>query len=665
MANYSKQVASLADKYGINTETNAVFDTIIKLFDNKANYQMWAIKAVFERKVTIDNLIAIADWAEKNHTAISKLSKKNLVTYTSENDFNVLLIEIETIDKIALMKKVISYFNTAQKKMLTEYMKINELTSLDGRKESFTNSYNLLYKFNKMPKYRKEKFISLASAYTSISSLLEGIKNCLNKSYSWNKEDFLNFLEFNQKEGCEIVYNKGNIVIVQIPDFDTAKLLCGGGRTEWCLTREAQYFRNYVTSVSSRVQYFLFNFGKPEADDTAHVGFTVDSNQGITYAHSTKNHNMMGEGMEYRGKRLNISTLLGNYGIDMGIFLRLKGNAPFKWDMENFLKFIKENESYAAICYSKDNRVVAKILNEDFERKILNHTYIQVKSIRNSAPNQTSQYLLFDFNLDKNSENCIVSIYYTMDKFNTETLFSMENAYNKSLKGTNFFETIGIKESDYFKKEKISPSLLLHKLIEENKEDEAVKLIEDTEDEIDVNFVFDDNVPIYGAISKNMVKLFSKIFNHKKFNHNVVDGFENTILGSLIYLSRTPEFIRKKSDEESINGMISEVLNSTHYNLNGVDCVLDTPLNISCESEKSLWITQELVKNPRVDVNLKNDFGNNALSIAICAKNSGAVKALLTRKDLVISKEQIEAAKSIGIDIKKELVSVPSYASAV
>ena len=78
-----------------------------------------------------------------------------------------------------------------------------------------------------------------------------------------------------------------------------------------------------------------------------------------------------------------------------------------------------------------------------------------------------------------------------------------------------------------------------------------------------------------------------------------------------------------------------------------------------------MWITQELVKNPRVDVNLKNDFGNNALSIAICAKNSGAVKALLTRKDLVISKEQIEAAKSIGIDIKKELVSVPSYASAV
>ena len=665
MTNYSKQVASLAEKYKINVDTNAVFKTLVNLFENKTNYQLWAIKAVFESKTSVDNMISIARWAENNHNAISKLSKKNLVAYISTADFTLLSNEMETLNKIALMKKVINFFNTAQKKMLTDYMHVNELTSTCGNNAVFLENFTLLSKFNKMPRYRKEKFISLASAYTNVNSLVDGIKNCLNKSYTWSKEDFLNFLDYNAKKECEIVYNNGNVVIVRVPDFETSKLLCGGGRTEWCLTREAQYFRNYVTSVDSRSQYFLFNFGKPEADDLAHVGFTVDSAQGIVNAHSTKNHNMMGDGMEYRGKRLNISSLLSNFNIDMGLFLRLKGNPPFEWGIEHFLNYIKQNDKKASICYSKDNRIIVNVRDEGFERNVLAHTYIQIKPIRTDTfRSPTSQYLLFDFNLDKNSENCIVSLYYTKDRFNTRSLNSIDNAYNKSLKNNDFLKSIGIEESDFLENDEIDPSLLLHKLIEEGKENEAIKLIDEHNKNIDVNYVFEDNTPIYGAIGKKMVNLFSKIFNHEKFNSNVVDGFENTILGSLIYLLRTPEFIRSKEDEKNIEKMILEVIHSDKYDINSPDCVLDTPLNISCENVKSLWVTKELVKDPRVDVNRKNDFGNNALGIAIAEHNVEAVKLLLTRKDLEIAKEDINAAKAIGVDIKKELTLVPAYVTA-
>ncbi len=653
MANYSKQVASLAEKYGINTDTNEVFKKLMETFDNKTNYQLWALKSVFEGKATLQNILHFAIWAEANHSLISKLSKKNLTAYNSSNDFKILAKEIDTLNKIGTIKKIISFFNTAQKKMLTEHIGVNLFTSLDGSNKMLCDSYDLLTKFNRLPKYRKDKFISLASAYTNINSLIDGIKNCLNMTYSWDKDEFLSFLSFSVKKECEIVYNEGNIVIVRVPDFDTSKLLCGGGRTGWCLTRESQYFRNYVTSQPNRSQYFLFNFGKPESDDMSHVGFTVDPSIGITNAHSTKNHNMLGSGVEYRGKRVSISSLLSTLGIDMGLFLRLKGNAPFDWNLTSFLEYAKGKENMV-ICYTHDNRVIVKITSDNMARTLLSHTYIPLRAIRlNNASSDSLQYVLFDFNLRYNAENSIIGMYYTKDRFNTEHMSSMENAYNKVLTDTDYLKTIGIVESDYLSNVEIDPSLLLHKLIEENREDEAIKLINDKKDEVDVNYSFEENLPIYNAINRKMVKLFSVLINNPKFDSNVLDGFENTILGTLIYLWRTPEFIKSKEDEQCIRTMITETIHAKNYDINGVDCVMDSPLSISCENVKSLWVTEELVKDPRVDVNLKNDFGNTALDIALTEANKGAVNALLTRPDLVISSENKIMMKKIGIDVKK------------
>ena len=105
----------------------------------------------------------------------------------------------------------------------------------------------------------KNKFYSTCSALKSATSLHQAILDTLAQSYNWKegKEDLLAFIEYNAKD-CEVVFNEGPCVIVQVPSFDSSHKLCGGGRTGWCITRDEHYFKSYVTQYNNRSQYFLF-----------------------------------------------------------------------------------------------------------------------------------------------------------------------------------------------------------------------------------------------------------------------------------------------------------------------------------------------------------------------------------------------------------------------
>ena len=47
-----KQIEPLIKKYGINPETNTLFQNIIKLFADTPNYQVWAVKVIFSKALT-------------------------------------------------------------------------------------------------------------------------------------------------------------------------------------------------------------------------------------------------------------------------------------------------------------------------------------------------------------------------------------------------------------------------------------------------------------------------------------------------------------------------------------------------------------------------------------------------------------------------------------
>ena len=79
--NYSKkQINPLISKYCINVEKNTVFQSLILMFNEQPNYQVWAIKAVFEGIATVDDIKNIHDWAENNSTEIKNLIKGNIVS---------------------------------------------------------------------------------------------------------------------------------------------------------------------------------------------------------------------------------------------------------------------------------------------------------------------------------------------------------------------------------------------------------------------------------------------------------------------------------------------------------------------------------------------------------------------------------------------------------
>ena len=257
---FSKQVKPLIKKYVINPETNTLFQDVINLFSTTPNYQVWAVKLIFGKIIDLTELKRIKKWSDENKNLIKSLSKHNIISYSTDSDMDLLKEEISNLNAMAFVKKMISQFNTEQRHMLEEEINLKELNSLNVHTDKkFKDWYNILFKFNKLTSDRKNKFISLCSAYTNVNDMKDGLKKSTEESYMWNKKDFLSFIENNIKKS-EIVLNQDNIVILKIKNFTESQKLCGGGRTGWCITREKKYFDQYVSDKYNRNQYFFFNY---------------------------------------------------------------------------------------------------------------------------------------------------------------------------------------------------------------------------------------------------------------------------------------------------------------------------------------------------------------------------------------------------------------------
>ena len=281
MAYNKKQMQPLIDKFQINPETNKLFISTTEMFDGQPNYQIWAVKMIFSQTMNFNELEEIKNWVVNNQSSIAKLDKKNVVSYSSKNAIAQLKKEMMAIDKINLIKDVISHFNTEQRKMLTDAIFTKDFTPMEAYNDAHLVAWHdLLAAFNKKPSNRKNKFYSTCSAVKDMAKLRKLILDCLEETYEWNKEDLLAFVEHNAKD-CEIIFNKDNVVILSVPSFESSHKLCGSGRTQWCIARELDYFNRYVTNYDGkRTQYFLFDFNRKETDCFAHIGFTIEGNKG-------------------------------------------------------------------------------------------------------------------------------------------------------------------------------------------------------------------------------------------------------------------------------------------------------------------------------------------------------------------------------------------------
>lgn len=652
-----KQIEPLIKKYGINPETNTLFQNIIKLFADTPNYQVWAVKVIFSKAMTFEHLAYIKHWSDENKTLIKSLTKQNIVSYSSSSAVNCLLYEIEGLNMVSLVKNNINRFNTEQRHMLENAIKPNTVNGNTAHtNRTFQSWYKIFSKFDKLPETRKKKFISLCSAYRDLDAMKDGLAKSTEESYQWNKEDMLAFMH-NNTPACKVVFNQGSIVILEIPSFNESRKLCGGGRTGWCITREEIYFCQYVTSNPTHKQYFFFNFDKPETDEFAHIGFTVEENKGIVNAYSTKNHALLGEGIKYHGKYMNIYNVFTSFGIKMGSFLRLDKIKGFEWNLESIVRFVQSHDEDLAIAYQKNGRIILKALSKNGIEMLVSHTFISYKKY--NVDSRNSCYILMDFNLECNDDKAIVLMSYEKDTYNIDTLVSMTDTYGANIVRDKYLSKIGISTDDFINREKIKPTILLHKLIDEGDENGAIDLINKQGESFDVNYTFNARVPIFSAINNKMYKLFRVIINHKSFDGSKEDGFGETLLSSLLYAYGTDEINKSSEDERNMIAMITTILESDNFDFNIQDINLDTPINIASEKAKMNWIVKALASNPNVDVNVVNDFNRAALGNAIAKKNIEAIRILGKRPDLIVRDEDKALAKKMGINLDEYISPEP------
>ena len=654
--NYNKkQMQPLIDKYGINPETNKLFIKACEMFDGQSNYQLWAVKMIFSQSMTFEELERIHSWISENSNMISKLSKKNIVSYSKKSDIATLFKEIEGINRLSLIKNIISHFNTDQKKILTESILGKDYTPIEAYNNAKIEKWYDTFKiFNKKPMNIKNKFYSTCSALKTAEALHQAILDCLNESYNWKegKEDLLAFIEHNTKD-CKVVFNEGSCVVVRVPSFESSHKLCGNGRTGWCICREESQFNGYVGRYPNRDQYFLFDFSRRESDAFAHVGFTVEAGNGIVEAQTGHNQPMNHSPFVQGNESLSIHDVLKNFGIKMSTFIHLPDNLGFEWSMESFLEMVKKNVHSYAIAYEKNNKLIINVFTKDALTKIINKTFINLGHFGMIREND-KLYLLLDFDKKLDDGNSMIAFKYASDTYGDLSLTVAEGILGESYteNAEKYLSSIGIDTKDFINHEAIDPSILLHKYIDNGNEMKAIELIEKEKGSINVNYEFNQKVPVYSAIYKKMYKLFDVIINQEGFDTSFVDGFGETLLETLLYLYGSEEVVTNESDLKTIKSMINSILSCKTFDLNQIDIVNDTAINTACEYESTYWVVEKLVANKNVEINIVNDDDHSALTNCIENHNLEALKMLGKRPDLVVREQDTKLAKKMGINLK-------------
>jgi hypothetical protein len=645
-----KQLAPLITKFGIDVEKNTLFHRVINLFNGQSNYHVWAVKAVFSGEIDIESLETIKEWATNNPKQIQQLSKNgNIVSYTSKSDFKTLFKEIDGITKKAIVNDAISLFNTDQRNMLKTATNVDNISNIDATGAGvFKEWFKLLSAFTHLHRKKKDKVVRSLSAVRNIDELKKLIGEALKESYVWDKEDMLNFVQ-NNCPNVHITYDMGPIVILEIPTYQDSNKICYG-RTTWCITRSSDYFRQYVTDKKGNRQFFFFDFSKKETHELAHVGFTVSPKGGITNAHSTNNVSMIGTGVSVDNSYWNIQRLLTTNNISMGMFMNLRKLTAFKWEMDSIVDFIASTNG-CDIVFQRDNILIAKVTNNDTLNKMIGFSFIPTTNY--TLNNDTNAFVLFNLDMAIDSNESVIFMLYKKDIYGTFSPQIMYSTYGSNCADDKPLAKLGIVTTDFIECGPIDPNILLHKYIDENSEDAAIKLID--EGVVDVNYKFNNRIPVYAAIDNKMFNLFTKIVLDKNFNGSMDNGFGENMLQVILwscYLDPSTEVSKIEKNDKEIRSLVIDMLESGKFGVNDPDINDDTLMHIAAMDKNMSWLLDYLVRRPDVNPNLKNDINFSPLATALHENNMEGAKIIGMRPDLVVDEIDNEIAKSNGINLK-------------
>ena len=653
MATYRKKMMEpIINKFQIDPEKNKYFLEIVEMFDEQPNYQEWAVKMFFSKAATMPMIKAVRDFITRFSAQIKNLELQNIVSYNNKGKMERLIREMNGTASIAFLKTEFEKFNTEQKKMLIGRYCPPDIKPYDaGVSSEMKGVVKALQQLEELPSARKKNFWSNCSMLKTPEALIMAIKDAVTGRYSWDKEDFLYFLSHTpQTKDCKVIVDEGDVVVVHVPTWDASKILGGNGRTQWCICTEERFFKQYVTETSPKNdQYFLFDFSKKEYEELAHIGFTIRKGVGICNAFSCTDKDILNGSIQYKGHQYNIGKALSAAKVKLGNFIEVK-SAKFQWDIEKFIEYIKANTSSYALSMVKNNVVAVNILTRTALSNLVGHTFIKLDKI--VIADNTKAYAMFNFNVDHTDDSSICIAVYGVDAYGTYSPTYSCNMFGTDTVAEEEAKKMGVEVSDFLANEKIDPNVLLHKYIDTKNEDKAIELMDTEKENIDINFKFNGRPPVFSAISNSMFKVYERIVSNPSFNVNEVDGFGETLLEALVFqlgmCEPTPDGDKER---EFLARCINQAFEYNQFDFNAVDMNDDTLINISCEDEATLWITKKLVEKPEVDVNRPNFFKMSPLMSAISNKNVEAIKLLMSRDDIKVTKEDIEAATEEGLNV--------------
>ena len=381
-----------------------LFKYIFAISSGSKNFFFWAINAYFKHGINIYQIEKILMWNDNYNQLQSKLKKGTITAYTSPSDFFSIVREMTELRRNKRANDVINSFNTAQKKLLKGY----SLTDRD---------YDTLSKFGKLSPKKKNNFIRKMSNVEDPVEILRQMSFLADIHFEWNKKSFMDYINNMEGLNCEIVVDKGDVVLLKVGDYEAVKRLAKA--TNWCISKDKKYWNEYMChKAPGATQYVIFDFSKKEDDNLSIVGFTVMHDRGITHAHDFQNRNIMGSKMNtnlaseiksFVSKHINCNNIygiLGRDGISLSDILTYEPN-HYKWNRDDVFDYLDQcvdPEDYY-IVYDGNNKVVI-IAESDDVRYFIGDNYIDRRNYNYQYGDQHIMFL--DFNKEENDPEKLV-----------------------------------------------------------------------------------------------------------------------------------------------------------------------------------------------------------------------------------------------------------------
>ena len=386
-----EEIDGITEDKGLSN-TSALKTSILAafgFFNDKPNILAWILRMIkSNNNFCTEQILKIYLWLENYDSKIKDLSKHTLNAYKTNDDINHLFDEMYAIKIKSMANKIVSLFNTEQRKVL--------------KNVEFTEKEAIALK--RLYSLSPKKFNNLVRKISTLSSkdeIFELIYTGIQKSFDWNRDSLLSFIEESEL-ACEVKYDKDNIIVLEVFDFQSIFKLAKS--TNWCISKQKKYWDEYV-SDDDRYQYIIYNFNEKEDSNLSIIGVTCATSGVIEYAHSFTNENLIDEFFEpyhniYGILDYSIYPILKSFNLDMNVFVK-DFELNYDWSHDDILEYFENYPMniYSNVLFEDENKIVI-MTNERNSEKLFGLDLKSFKQIIDFEENCPKFLIIFDLTKD-------------------------------------------------------------------------------------------------------------------------------------------------------------------------------------------------------------------------------------------------------------------------